>query len=40
MSYEGDSQTLDVPANLSNIVQPPTSYDRALLSRDEVRYYY
>ncbi len=38
MSYEGDSQTLDVPANLSNIVQPPTSYDRALLSRDEVRF--
>lgn len=38
MSYEGDSQTLDVPANLSNIVQPVTSYDRALLSRDEVRF--
>jgi hypothetical protein len=38
MSYEGDSQVFDIPTNLSNIVAPPTSYDKSILSRDEIRF--
>lgn len=38
MSYEGDSQIFDIPQNLSNIVQAPVSYDKSILSRDEVRF--
>jgi len=38
MSYEGDSQIFDIPTNLSNIVAPPTSYDKSILSRDEIRF--
>ena len=38
MSYEGDSQVFDIPQNLSNIVQAPVSYDKSILSRDEVRF--
>lgn len=38
MSYEGDNTVLDIPQNLSNIIQSPASYEKAILSRDEIRF--
>lgn len=38
MSYESDQVVLDVPQNLSNIIQSPASYDKAILERNENRF--
>jgi hypothetical protein len=37
--YEGDDVVMDIPQNLSNLAQSPASYDKAILERNETRFF-
>ena len=37
--YESDDVVMDIPQNLSNLAQSPASYDKAILERNETRFF-